>query len=93
MEPIWVHLDLKGAPPTVDYLLALFPLLKRWGATGLLIEWEDMLPWQSPLDVVRHRDSFTADEVRQNKLREWVVVTTDQVYRCGACYDAGEHLA
>ena len=29
-----VHLDLKGAPPTVAYLKKLFSLVRAWGATG-----------------------------------------------------------
>lgn len=32
-----VHLDLKGAPPRVEFLKKLFPLLKNMGATGILI--------------------------------------------------------
>ncbi|XP_014239918.1 hexosaminidase D-like [Cimex lectularius] len=44
-----VHLDLKRAPLKVDYLEKLFPLLKGWGATGLLIEWEDTFPYTGNL--------------------------------------------
>ena len=38
----YVHLDMKGAPPKLDYLKIVIPLFKRWGATGLLLEWEDV---------------------------------------------------
>lgn len=61
---VWVHLDLKGAPPTVGYLLALMPYLRAWGATGLLIEWEDMFPWGGTLAELRHSDAYSAEEVR-----------------------------
>ncbi|BES98736.1 Glycosyl hydrolase family 20, catalytic domain [Nesidiocoris tenuis] len=47
-----VHLDLKRAPLKVDYLEKLFPQLKNWGATGLLIEWEDTFPYQGELTVI-----------------------------------------
>ena len=43
---LMVHIDMKGGPPRPQYLLQLLPLLKQWGATGLLIEWEDMFPWE-----------------------------------------------
>lgn len=63
-ERVWIHLDMKGAPPTVPYLLALFPYLARWGATGLLIEWEDILPWSGSLEALKHTDAYTPDEVK-----------------------------
>lgn len=44
-----VHLDLKGAPPRVGYFEKLFPLLRTWGVTGLLLEWEDTFPYNREL--------------------------------------------
>ena len=40
-----VHLDLKGAPPSVDYLKQVLRISQGLGATGVLVEWEDMFPW------------------------------------------------
>lgn len=44
-----VHLDLKGAPPKLNYLEKLFPLLKEIGSTGILLEWEDTFPFTREL--------------------------------------------
>jgi len=52
MLPKYVHLDMKGGPPTLSYLLTLLPMLKKWGATGLLVEWEDMFPWAGDLSIL-----------------------------------------
>ncbi|HHN46589.1 MAG TPA: hypothetical protein ENN09_04030, partial [Planctomycetes bacterium] len=40
-----VHLDLKGAPPRLPYLLDFMSFAKAAGATGFLVEWEDAFPW------------------------------------------------
>ena len=40
-----VHFDLKGAPPTIDYMKQVVTMSKNLGATGVLIEYEDMFPW------------------------------------------------
>ena len=40
-----VHFDLKGAPPTIDYMKKVVVMSKELGATGVLIEYEDMFPW------------------------------------------------
>ena len=40
-----VHLDLKGAPPSITYLKKVLTMSKGLGATGVLVEWEDMFPW------------------------------------------------
>ncbi|XP_015191125.1 PREDICTED: hexosaminidase D-like isoform X1 [Polistes dominula] len=60
-----VHLDLKGAPPRVSYFekiykgkkerkeqFYLFPLIRTWGATGLLLEWEDTFPYTRELTQI-----------------------------------------
>ncbi|XP_071576759.1 hexosaminidase D isoform X1 [Temnothorax nylanderi] len=47
-----VHLDLKGAPPRTCYFEKLFPLLRTWGATGLLLEWEDTFPYNRELSPI-----------------------------------------
>ena len=40
-----VHLDLKGAPPSISYLKKVLTMSQGLGATGVLVEWEDMFPW------------------------------------------------
>lgn len=44
-----IHFDLKGAPPKVSYMKQVFALVKKLGATGLLLEWEDMFPWRGKI--------------------------------------------
>ncbi|XP_073973907.1 hexosaminidase D-like [Rhodnius prolixus] len=47
-----VHFDLKRAPIKVDYFEKLFPVIHDWGATGVLIEWEDTFPYSGEISVV-----------------------------------------
>lgn len=47
-----VHLDLKRAPLKVDFLAKVFPFFREWGATGLLIEWEDTFPYSDNLECI-----------------------------------------
>ncbi|XP_052749908.1 hexosaminidase D-like [Galleria mellonella] len=44
-----VHLDLKGAPLKIPYLEQVLLNAKSWGATGILIEWEDTFPYSGEL--------------------------------------------
>ncbi|XP_030629779.1 hexosaminidase D [Chanos chanos] len=49
----FVHLDLKGAPPRIDYLRKLIELFADLGANGLLVEYEDMFPYEGELEILR----------------------------------------
>ncbi|BFZ02196.1 hypothetical protein BsWGS_05235 [Bradybaena similaris] len=61
----YVHLDLKGAPPKLSYLKDLIPLLKRLGATGLLIEYEDMFPYTDRLRFMSAKNAYSKESIRQ----------------------------
>ncbi len=58
-----VHLDLKGAPPTVAFLMELMPILKSAGATALLIEYEDMFPFWGKLRNISATNAYTKEDV------------------------------
>ena len=45
-----IHLDFKGAPPLLPYLLKIIKQIKEIGGTGLLLEYEDMFPWKDSLE-------------------------------------------
>ncbi|XP_047994882.1 hexosaminidase D isoform X2 [Leguminivora glycinivorella] len=65
-----VHLDLKGAPFQVHYLEKVILSVKSWGATGILLEWEDTFPYSAALaDIGSVRGSggdgmYSMEEVR-----------------------------
>lgn len=57
-----IHLDLKGAPPSIDYLKSIFPLLHDLGVTSLLIEYEDVFPYN---DVdLRAVNAYTKNDIK-----------------------------
>ncbi|XP_008050309.1 hexosaminidase D [Carlito syrichta] len=60
-----VHLDLKGAPPKISYLSQIFPLFRALGANGLLIEYEDMFPYDGPLRLLRARHAYSPSEIKE----------------------------
>ena len=61
----FVHLDLKGAAPRIEYYRKLFPFLKQLGATGLLIEYEDMFPFTGRLAVIRHGLAYSKSDIEE----------------------------
>lgn len=48
-----VHLDLKGAPPRAEYLHRLLELLAQLEVDGLLLEYEDMFPYEGQLKLLQ----------------------------------------
>ncbi|XP_014644870.1 PREDICTED: hexosaminidase D [Ceratotherium simum simum] len=60
-----VHLDLKGAPPKVSYLSEIFPLFHTLGANGLLIEYEDMFPYEGHLRLLRAKHAYSPFEIKE----------------------------
>ncbi|CAI4222783.1 unnamed protein product [Auanema sp. JU1783] len=64
-ENVIVHFDLKGAPPKVPYFKQLLNLVAKAGATGVLIEWEDMFPWKGKLEIAKSTDAYSLNDVRE----------------------------
>eukprot|EP00966_Prymnesium_polylepis_P236106 5460429-Prymnesium_polylepis.1 len=62
---ILVHIDFKGLPLTPEYLVSLFETIQRDGATGVILEWEDLLPFSGELAELASANAFSADEVAQ----------------------------
>lgn len=58
-----VHIDLKGAPPKIDYLKKFIPFIKQFGATGILLEYEDTFPFQGMLAEAKHGNAYSVDDV------------------------------
>ncbi|XP_068155370.1 hexosaminidase D [Drosophila tropicalis] len=60
----FIHLDLKGAPPKLSFLKQLLPILRTLGATGLLIEYEDMFPFSGALEALAARNAYKEEELK-----------------------------
>lgn len=60
-----VHLDLKGGPPRLSFLLRSFlPLAADAGANALLLEYEDMFPYQGKLANLSATNAYSVKQVR-----------------------------
>ncbi|XP_066877696.1 hexosaminidase D isoform X3 [Kogia breviceps] len=89
-----VHLDLKGAPPRVCYLSEIFPLFRALGANGLLIEYEDMFPYEGHLRLLRAKHAYSPSEIKEilhlATLNELEVIPLVQTFGHMEVYYLGE---
>uniref|UniRef100_A0A1I7UE65 beta-N-acetylhexosaminidase n=1 Tax=Caenorhabditis tropicalis TaxID=1561998 RepID=A0A1I7UE65_9PELO len=60
-----VHLDLKGAPPRVEYLIEFFKLLSRNYVDGVLIEYEDMFPYRDEIELIRRENHYSEEDIQR----------------------------
>ena len=59
-----IHLDLKGAPPRLDYIIKILKLSTAVGATGVLLEYEDMFPFSGQFASVAATNHYNISDVR-----------------------------
>ncbi|MCL4132962.1 UNVERIFIED_CONTAM: hypothetical protein GTU68_020235 [Idotea baltica] len=60
-----VHFDFKGAVPRLSYLEKILPLLTAWGATGVLLEYEDSFPFTGSLSQIPTSSAFSFSQVTE----------------------------
>ena len=58
-----VHIDLKGAPFKLNYWEELIPFLSRIGINGLLIEYEDMFPYNDYLSEINGENVYDIKQI------------------------------
>ncbi|CAD6187494.1 unnamed protein product [Caenorhabditis auriculariae] len=59
----YIHFDLKGAPPRPLYFKQMLSMISNLGATGVLIEWEDMFPYKGELSRILNGNAYSESEV------------------------------
>ncbi|TVR60571.1 MAG: hypothetical protein EA426_04760 [Spirochaetaceae bacterium] len=60
---LWIHVDFKYMPPTVESLINDIENWAAEGATGVVFEWENMFPYPGLGSAVR-ADAYTPGDVR-----------------------------
>ncbi|KAK6622086.1 hypothetical protein RUM44_001893 [Polyplax serrata] len=60
-----VHLDLKGAPPSIEYIDSFMNFIASMGATGILIEYEDMFPYSNELEGIKAHNAYTPQDIKK----------------------------
>lgn len=63
LKHVVVHLDLKGSPPRLKYLISLLPRFKKLGVTGILMEYEDSFPYHGSLANLSSTIPYNKDKV------------------------------
>ncbi|KAG7297474.1 hypothetical protein JYU34_019485 [Plutella xylostella] len=59
------HLDFKGAPPKLSYITSLLNNLRLLGVTALLMEYEDMFPYEGSLKKLKAPNCYSRVELQQ----------------------------
>ncbi len=62
---LYLHFDLKGAAPKISYFKKLFPLLHKWGVTGICMEYEDMFPFKGIVNSIKHAQAYTKNDIKK----------------------------
>lgn len=79
-----VHLDLKGSPPKLKYLIKLLPYFKQIGVTGFLIEYEDMFPYEDKLHIISNLNAYSRQDLDQFltlvKSNDFIIIPLIQTY-------------
>jgi len=58
-----VHFDLKGGPLKKSYFLKILPMLKMLGASGILLEYEDMFPFNGILSSIAAKNAYSRKDL------------------------------
>lgn len=85
-KDVFVHIDLKGAPPLFDFLMRYLEfVISRFEylVTGFVFEFEDMFPFQGHLKSVASPKAYTLEQIqymtsflKRKKLKIVVLVQT-----------------
>ncbi|XP_028167608.1 hexosaminidase D-like [Ostrinia furnacalis] len=62
---VTVHVDLKGTPLKLSYLESLLPLMKENGVNSLLMEYEDMFPYEGKLANLSAENCYKKPELER----------------------------
>ncbi len=60
---LFVHVDCKGLPPSLPFLRSLLSDLAARGADGVLIEYEDMFPYENTLFSLQRAGAYSREDV------------------------------
>ncbi|XP_046973129.1 hexosaminidase D-like [Vanessa cardui] len=60
-----VHLDFKGSPPKLSYLKTLLPKFQELGVTGLLMEYEDMFPYNGRIANISAKNCYEKSKLKE----------------------------
>ena len=58
-----VHVDLKGALPNVECFKGFFKMLRDFGATGILLEYEDVFSYAGRLGEAVNGEAYTMKDI------------------------------